>query len=55
MKQFNGKNGLRLSVARLGGEFILRIERDGQQREERYESREKAWERIDALDGRVSA
>lgn len=51
---FQGRDGLLLAVARLGGEYILRIERDGARREERYTSREKVWERIDALDGRMS-
>jgi hypothetical protein len=53
MKHFRAKNGLRLSMARVGGEYILRITRDGETREERYSSREEAWERVDALDGRM--
>ncbi len=54
MNQFRGRDGLLLAVARIGGEYVLCIERDGQRREERYSSRERVWERIDALDGRMA-
>lgn len=46
-----GRDGLRLTLKRFGGEYILTIARDRQVREEPYESRDDAWMRIRALRG----
>lgn len=46
-----GRDGLRLTLKRIAGEYILTIARDRQVREETHESRDDAWTRIRALRG----
>ena len=51
LPELTGRDGLRLALRREAGEYVLRIARDGGQREERYESRDDAWTRVAALRG----
>jgi hypothetical protein len=49
--RFAGRDGLRLTLTRKGGVYLVSISRDGDRREEPYSNREDAWERINALRG----